>query len=315
MADEVQIEREEQEPQQQEEQAFASEGDLARIFTEASSNSPLGEDPNEPTEETPAEETPAPAPTDDPRIAQLLQESQQLRERLAASEARHQVLQSRLNSLPQNQEQEAAPQEFTLESFRELAAKDPTTAIYKLFEDAKAKAGQVGNSAVEQAKAEARATLERQSAYQSDQSTLITEYGELLNGNKDFARLAEQIYSRMTANSPIVSQDPNTGQDVRWHPGAMYAAASMAYAQMHKNGKLQVTNQKVTRLVPRKPSPQNPLVGDQNAETPRTIASDISAKELAIMKRTASQLGMTLEKYLKVYQSQKEQNPYYGTGA
>jgi hypothetical protein len=303
------------EPEKEEslEDAFASEGDLAKLFSEASSNP--GEEELE-KEEKPTEEKPAQVEvqaSDDPRIAQLIGESQQIRERLAASEARNNLLQTQLRDLGKTEKEEA--KEFTFEDFRKMVAEDPASAIYKLFEQTKSNAAGIGQNAIEQAKAEARSTLERQSSYESDRATLVSEYGELLNTNKDFARLAEQIYNRTVSNSPVVMQDPNTGQDVRWHPGAMYSAASMAYAQLHRAGQLQINNPKNLTLVPKKTKPANPLNGEQTSDVPRTIASDISAKDLAIMKITARRLGMPLEKYLKTFEEQKERNPYYGTGA
>jgi hypothetical protein len=314
------IETEQQEEQQQEqpqtEEAFASEKDLAKLFSESADQSPLDEDPEEQSESK--SESPAPAPTvaspsqSDAELAQMRAELQQLRERSAANEARNAILQQRLAEVGKPQIEEK-PEEFSFESFKEMAAKDPTGAIYKLFEQAKTLAGKAGEEATTKAKAEATATLQRQNAYESDKATLISEYGELLNGNKAFANLAEQIYNRLVANSPVVMTDPNTGQDVRWHNGAMYAAASMAYAQLHKNGQLQ-SSVKPARMIERKPAAQNPIIGDQSSDKAKTIASDIPPRELAIMKSTANKLGMPLEKFLKVYEDQKSRNPYYGSG-
>ena len=113
----------------------------------------------------------------------------------------------------------------------------------------------------------------------------------------------------MTVNSP-------TGPGgSRWHSGAMYAAASIAYAQLHKSGQLVDPNRKVVQMAERKPRPSSPLLGnDPNAEPTRTSKSDIPARDLAIMKKTANSMGLTLDKYLSTMESLKKNNPYYGTG-
>lgn len=300
------------EPEQAEPTAdfgFASEGDLARVFQDTSHPSPLEPDVEAEAakEAEPATTTP---PVEDSRFTELQAKIDAAHERAVAAETRANILEARQNSQRQQSETPAAVEEpFTFDKFREEVAKDPATAIFKLFEKATSKQEGLTTQAVEQAKQQAVGVIQQQNAFESDRATMVAEYGSLMNSDKKFADLANTVYSQMTGNSPV---GPNGN---RWHPGAMYAAASIAYAQLAKSGQLVDPNRKVVRMEDRKPKPSSPLLGnDRNAEPTRTSTSDIPARDLAIMKKTANSMGITLDKYLASMEALKKNNPYYGTG-
>jgi len=286
---------------------FASEGDLGKLFSEAASgHTPLDEEPAE--EEGEKEETPAalsPTPTPEPETEARYQA---LNDKLIELQTQNNILrfqqQQRDTQTPRSTTQDEG--ELSLEKFREKVAKDPTSAIYELFEKGKKAGLEASAASVAQAKNEAVAVMERQEAFKNDQTSVVAEYGDLLKDNREFSALAETIYAKMVANSP------ETSPGKRWHPGAMYAATSIAFAQMVKAGRIK-SNSNIVQMRERKAKPANPLIGDTRADKPRTIASDIAPQELAIMKKTAGRMGMSLERYLSIFEEMKKKDKSYGT--
>lgn len=288
---------------------FAGDTALGNLFAEASSgHTPLDDapTPDEPEEGEEKEETPAePADTTEADARY-----QSLNDKLIELQTQNNILrfqqQQRETQTPRQGEQ--GDEEFSLEKFREKVAKDPTSAIFELFEKGKKAGAAVSEQAIAKARDEAVAVMERQEAFKSDQTSVVAEYGELLKDNKQFAALAETIYAQMTANSP------ETSPGRRWHKGAMYAATSIAFAQMVKAGALNA-NPKVVQMRERKSRPSNPLVGDTRADKPRTIASDIPPHELAVMKKTAQRMGLKggLDEYLKIFGEMQKRDKSYGS--
>src|SRR5258708_29670177 len=114
------------EPESSQDFGFASEGDLAKVFQDSGTPSPLDPDPEAESLEAKKEEQPDPTtPLDDPRIAQLEEKAQQQNDRLIAAETRANILQSRLAEIhPAGTPAPPTEEQYSIDKFREEVAKD-----------------------------------------------------------------------------------------------------------------------------------------------------------------------------------------------
>lgn len=309
MAGEIEAVEESGEAEVQADVGLGDDNTLSSLFTNAAAgHTPLEDEPEEEPEETPEEETTETPPAPDPRIDEHSSHLRTLEDKITELTTQNNILRYQQQQKPQTEEEDR-DQEYTLESFREQAAKDPTTAIFKLFEQSKKNAVGSNQQAIQQAEQRAIQVMERQKAYESDQASTVARYGALMRDNPKFANFAEKVYSQMVNNSPgSIEIKPG----FKWGPGLMYAAASIAYAEMHAAGDLPNANPKVTALRPVKKAPQNPLIGKTDADQPKTFASEIPARELSIMRKTAKSMGITLERYIKITEELQKRDPSFG---
>lgn len=147
----------------------------------------------------------------------------------------------------------------------------------------------------------------QQRMFDQDRNRATTEFGEYVKGDKDFVRRAEEIYAELTTNAPQVDQHGN-----KWSPGAIYAAMSATYGEFARQGKLKVG--KGPLLTERKKAPISSMLGESSgngAEGGGVLAS-YNTREIAVMKRTASKLGIPFDSYVKRLEKLKKSDSSYG---
>lgn len=138
---------------------------------------------------------------------------------------------------------------------------------------------------------------------EQDNARTVAEYGQYLT-DPQFRSLAAQEYGE------IVGEE-------EWRPGALYRAASTAFAQLVKQGKLALPGQgKVVdiRARERAPKPANMMLG-QGTEAegrPPGPEADFSAHEMRIIDRVCRDFGISRKQYFEQYGRLRGTDPFYG---
>lgn len=285
------------------------DADLSRVFQEAAPEFTAPDEPDPPAPEP----APEPEPEPNPQLEALHDELRQLRESQQEGKIQNDILRNQLISRQQPQAPAPVPaedddEETLLNSLREGITKDPAAAILKTIKTLTKGQKGASDAAIASAQRAAVELIERKQNYDADRATAVAEYGDLFNNNPSFGKLAAQIYDRITVDA----QEIQPG--VKWRTGAMYLAASTAYAQMAKAGQLNTAPSKVVNLRERKPAPTNPLLGQTSESSQPKIGDGISPTDLSRMRASAARLGVPFEKYVKTFKDMTKSDPNFGRG-
>jgi chromosome segregation ATPase len=306
-----------------------SDEQLGQLFDEAGQREEAEAAEKEAAKQEAAKEPPKPAvdPSIDERFNKLETQFQTSRERSIRLETENAILRTQLEERHQQpQAQQPKPKNFfeelgvTREEIDSGLRSDAAGTIVNLLE----KANQRGyerarQEAIQAATQEVVGINAHQDAWKRDMAATTGEYGELLNTNPEFKERADKVYNSLTAQSPAIDK-----QGTRWHPNAMYTAVSIAAAQLAREGKLslgpqtpQAQQSRQTNVIPieRKPKPSMPVLGDTSGSGSGGVdplLADIPGDELAIMRKTARDLGVPLERYIGNIKKFRKQDRSYG---
>jgi len=206
--------------------------------------------------------------------------------------------------------QEAEPTiEYDEESFTQQWQVNPSKAIAELVKKVALQASKIEADRVRK---DTTATIERNEAerteVQQDRDEALRNYGGYFQ-NPEFANLAEAEYQKLLhANG---GKRPARG---------MYHACSSAFSQLTLSGKLKLgttepASKKVVSLGERRRIQDNLTSG---SPTPESVGDDtlvdLSARELAFIKRHAKSLGVTEKQAIEAYKDERKKDPGYGSG-
>ena len=192
-------------------------------------------------------------------------------------------------------------EEFDSEAFNRAVSVDPGKAINDLIKTTVEKAlkGTVEGLRKE-TDGKLQATTQREQQRQSDQTRTIADYGTYLN-NVEFRNMASAIYDELTG-------------DDEWRPGAMYTAASVAFAKMAKAGKINLDGKAKLSVVPKPKKPADQMLGeDSKAKGPGSaLEGEFNPAELRSIDKMCSDWGITRKDYLKYFEAERKKDPSFG---
>ena len=303
MADTVESEAPVEEPVAPDSADDAAEDmSLSGIFGRALDGGLDDEDEEAPTEEPPPA---AESVTSDTKYDALQEQLAQLRERQAELETENNIYRS---GLVQQQRPVQAPprgpedEEVDYDELNKAIQDNPAKAFVDMFNKYGPK---IAKTAEQRAVQAASGVTQTQQVFKSDQDRSFSDFGDYWEKDKEFTNLANNFYDQITSNSPVVS---NNGS--RYHNGAIYAAMSMAYAALDRQGKLQ---KKVVPLNERRKPAIDPGIGAKSEKgSDNGLFDGLPAREVAAMKRTAEKMGVSWDQYKSRMSKLAAREPGYG---
>jgi len=251
-------------------------------------------------------EPPAPPPPpniDSSKLADLEAKLAEVNDKLVASTTTQNILRMQMEQQNAPIYDDNAPEEVDFDALNKEIQANPAKAILDTVNKAFDRVQQRLEDSTTRKVADMSS---HQRMFDNDKGRATQEFGELLRTDKEFVRRAEEAYAEITSNAPVVDARGN-----KWSPGAIYSAMSVAYAEFVRQGKIKLPGNSSV-LSERKKPPMSSLLGDGQSPGVSSALSGYNAREISVMKRTASQLGVPFDSYVKRLEKLKKNDSSFG---